>query len=118
MQLKIKPNPLKGKNALLCFMHKGLLGFTHAEVHFSYIPDRDIVEQEIFKQFIQSLEQEKLSLEEFANRVVEKFYHEVLPFYTKLDIIIHREETGEIQRIQTVEQQPRYVIPEEIKNLI
>jgi NADPH-dependent 7-cyano-7-deazaguanine reductase QueF len=117
MSLQVKPNPLKGKNALLCFKHKNLLGFTNAEIHFSYIPDRDIVEQNIFKNFIQKLEQEKPTLEEFSNRLVENFYHEVLPFYTRLDITIHDKETGEVQRIQTVEKQPKYIIPEEIRNL-
>lgn len=118
MKLAVKPNPLKGKNALLCFKQEGLMQFDHARVHFSYIPDREIVEQDVFKKFSQKIAESNPSLEDFSNQLVETFYHAALPFYAKLDIQIHHKETGEVQRLQTVEKQPKYKIPEEVQDLL
>ncbi|MAI07348.1 MAG: hypothetical protein CMF61_00170 [Magnetococcales bacterium] len=121
MQLTVKPNPLKGKNALLCFKSKGVFKFNNAEVHFSYVPDREIVEKESFTIHIKKIEKEfseSSSIESFANKVIEDFYKAALPFFAKLDITVRHETTGEIQRIQMIETQPNYKLPPEVEKLI
>lgn len=118
MPIIVKPNPIKGKNALLCFKQKGILNFNNAEVHFSYIPDREIVEQNHFNLFLKETEVKEGTLENFANALVERFYHEALPFFAKLDIVIHHKNSGEVQRLQIVEKQPDYKMPEEIRHLV
>lgn len=121
MQLIVKPNPLKGKNSLLCFKKTGLFQFNNAEIHFSYIPDREIIEKDTFTNHLNEIElkhKESQSIEAFASNIVKDFYNAALPFFAKLDITVHHEETGEVQRIQTVEMQPNFKMPAEVEKLI
>lgn len=117
MAINTQNNPLKGKNCVLSFEVKDNAVAKDAQVTFSYIPDREIVKQNDFCTFVQSI-QSKECVETFANQVIEQFYNEALPFYTKLELKVKHPNTGEVQYLKVVKKQPNYTIPEEIRDLI
>jgi len=65
MQLTVKPNPLKGKNALLCFKSKGVFKFNNAEV--SDIDYLDIELGRLQKEWEEEWEKEQAELDELSS---------------------------------------------------
>ena len=112
-------NPLRGEHAILSFKYKSFLSFDDAMIHFSYIPDRDIIHKDVFEAWLKKTQEDKKTEipENVAKEIIGTFYDKFLPFYATIDIRICHD-SGAIQRLQAVKKQPSYEIPEELKALI
>lgn len=121
MQLSGKQieNPLRGELAVLSFTQTGFLQFDNAKVQIHYIPDRDILTENVFSEWFSAFQKvDKPTTPEFvSNDMLASFYNEIMPFYIIMDIQIHHK-NGLMQHIQTIKKQPNYKIPEELSSLI
>tara|TARA_R110000868_G_scaffold218576_2_gene469173 strand:- start:95729 stop:96106 length:378 start_codon:yes stop_codon:yes gene_type:complete len=119
LQNKPIPNPLRGESVVISFKAFGFSGFDNANVCFSYVPDREVLAEEIFSNWFQSAQKKSCDTipELTANEMLNTFYHEVLPYHVNLDIVIQHK-TGVTQRIQVIKNQPNYNLPLELKERI
>ena len=112
-------NPMRGENALLRFNKTGFLNFDNAHVEISYIPDRDILEQDILTKWLVETEvkHKNSQPENVVAEMMNTFYNELLPYYVSMEVKISHN-NGVIQRVQTVKQQPSYRMPNELKEIL
>ena len=116
--VKVIANPLRGENSVVSIKRKKMQaagkGFS---LKLTLIPDREIIEDEAFDFALESVDGNSYeTVEAFAKDVMQNVFGNALPYYALLSLKYIDENTKLKRHIQVVKQQPKYKIPEEIKD--